>query len=174
MHQHECTNDKLYMYHWFGHKSCCPLLGCYKCKYCLYIKAITYMPSLRLPEYSKHKLFTKLVHIKVIIERREWERLMTYWEIGGNKTTGKRIQPATFKSLILKQKPSIIFDKDLFSASVTHVYIFIYQVLLRNNQMNQALLWQMLLMKWGGGGYTGTRLYMERVYMYWGEWTNNM
>ena len=35
------------------------------------------------------------------------------------------------KGLILKPKAFIMFEKDLFSANVVHIDIFIYQVLLR-------------------------------------------
>ena len=89
MHQHECTKVKLY--NGFGHKSCWPLLGCYKYnKYCLCIKvnnnAQPETAWIQTPlKMKKTQVITKWVHIKVILEKRLGERLMIlYWEIGGN------------------------------------------------------------------------------------------
>ena len=63
------------------------------------------------------------MHIKVILES---EREKDYYiERLVVIKRAKRIQPATFKSLILKQKSFIMFDKDLFSANFAHIYIFI-------------------------------------------------
>ncbi len=51
----------------------------------------------------------KWVHIKVILGRRKKDVI---WRLVIKEA--KRIQPATFKSLILKHKQSIMFDENIF------------------------------------------------------------
>ncbi len=59
--------------------------------------------------------------------------------------------------MLLSKKQSIMFAEDICSANVAHVYIFIYRVLLRNNQKHQPLQLQTRL-EMGGGGDSGSPL----------------
>ncbi len=52
----------------------------------------------------------KWVHIKVILGRRKKDVII--WGLVVKEA--KRIQPATFKILILKHKQSIMFDENIF------------------------------------------------------------